>query len=192
MVLGVLVTDAELDPTHAAPDDPAWDACGSCRACIDACPTDAIVADGVLDARRCLSYHTQSRLEATEANFLRLQDLLREVRRQLRPLERQADAARRHGALVDELGALRLHLAGRELASLRARSEAGARATADLATRESGLKQTLSRLDTGTYDRCEVCDGAIDETRLTADPTARRCTACAGGGGLPVPSEGYP
>jgi epoxyqueuosine reductase len=61
VVLGVLVTDADLAPTHA-PKGPAWDACGSCRACIDACPTDAIVADGVLDARRCLSWLSQSRL----------------------------------------------------------------------------------------------------------------------------------
>ena len=73
VVLGVLITDAELAPTHAAPELPAWDACGECRACIDACPTDAIVADGVLDARRCLSYLSQSRLEqlpfAEEAGF---------------------------------------------------------------------------------------------------------------------------
>jgi epoxyqueuosine reductase len=64
VVLGVLVTDAELAPTHAEPGRPAWDACGSCRACIDACPTDAIVGEGVLDARRCLSWLSQSRLDA--------------------------------------------------------------------------------------------------------------------------------
>jgi epoxyqueuosine reductase len=63
VVLGVLVTDAELAPTHAEPGRPAWEVCGSCRACIDACPTGAIVADGVLDARRCLSWLSQSRLD---------------------------------------------------------------------------------------------------------------------------------
>jgi epoxyqueuosine reductase len=63
VVLGALITDAELAPTHAPAEQPAWDACGECRACIDACPTDAIVADGVLDARSCLSYLSQSRLE---------------------------------------------------------------------------------------------------------------------------------
>jgi epoxyqueuosine reductase len=63
VVLGALITDAELAPTHAAPEQPAWDACGECRACIDACPTDAIVADGVLDSRLCLSYLSQSRLD---------------------------------------------------------------------------------------------------------------------------------
>jgi epoxyqueuosine reductase len=63
VVLGVLVTDADLEATHATAERPAWDACGSCRACIDACPTGAIVADGVLDARLCLSYHTQSRMD---------------------------------------------------------------------------------------------------------------------------------
>ena len=77
-------------------------------------------AAGVLKYRK-RKEKAERRLDATEANLLRVQDLLREVRRQLRPLERQADAARRHGELVAELGALRLHLAGREIAGLRQR-----------------------------------------------------------------------
>jgi epoxyqueuosine reductase len=63
VVLGVLISDVDLAPTHERPEQPAWDACGECRACIDACPTDAIVDAGVLDARACLSYLSQSRLE---------------------------------------------------------------------------------------------------------------------------------
>ena len=69
-------------------------------------------AAGVLKFRR-RKEKAERRLTATEANLTRLQDLLREVRRQLRPLEKQADAARRHGDVVAELTALRIHLAGR-------------------------------------------------------------------------------
>src|SRR5579864_2597204 len=71
-------------------------------------------AAGVLKYRRRRE-KAQRRLESTEGTLLRLQDLLREVRRQLRPLERQAEAARRHDAVAAELEALRKHLAGREL-----------------------------------------------------------------------------
>src|SRR6478609_1840613 len=77
-------------------------------------------AAGVLKFRK-RKEKAERRLDATEASLLRVQDLLREVRRQLRPLERQAEAARRHGALIGELTGLQVFLAGREIASLRAR-----------------------------------------------------------------------
>ncbi|MEY3071451.1 MAG: tRNA epoxyqueuosine(34) reductase QueG [Actinomycetota bacterium] len=53
--LGSIVTTAVLTPAT----QPAPDGCGTCRACYDECPTQAIVADGVIDARRCLAWLVQ-------------------------------------------------------------------------------------------------------------------------------------
>jgi epoxyqueuosine reductase len=55
-VLGAVATDA---PLAAAPEVVA-DGCGSCRRCLDGCPTGAIVAPGVVDARRCLAWLLQA------------------------------------------------------------------------------------------------------------------------------------
>ncbi|HPE83388.1 MAG TPA: tRNA epoxyqueuosine(34) reductase QueG [Aequorivita sp.] len=48
-----LIVDLDLEY-----DTPVTDHCGSCKACIDACPTNAIVADKVVDGSKCISYFT--------------------------------------------------------------------------------------------------------------------------------------
>ena len=53
-VLGCVVTTAELPVAEPVPDG-----CGTCRRCLDACPTGAIVAPGVIDANRCLAWVLQ-------------------------------------------------------------------------------------------------------------------------------------
>jgi len=69
VVLGTLVTDVEIEPSSPFDAD-----CGSCRLCVDACPTGALDEPGTLDATRCLSYWTQSPDEIPEEFRAPLED----------------------------------------------------------------------------------------------------------------------
>ncbi|NBO06309.1 MAG: chromosome segregation protein SMC, partial [Actinobacteria bacterium] len=135
---------------------------GQIDAVLNARPEDrrAIIeeASGVLKHRK-RKEKAERRLESTEANLLRAQDLLREVRRQLKPLERQADAARRHGTLAAELRTLRLHVSGRDIAALQARTQALANDKARGDESENALRARLSALDAAVMS---------DEAQLTA------------------------
>jgi epoxyqueuosine reductase len=71
VVLGTLVTDVEIEATPALELD-----CGSCRLCIDACPTGALDDPGVLDATKCLSYWTQAAEPVPEEYRAELGDMV--------------------------------------------------------------------------------------------------------------------
>ena len=62
--IGELIVDLELDP-----DGPSTDHCGSCTACMDACPTQAIIAPTVVDSNKCISYLTIEYKKALPSEF---------------------------------------------------------------------------------------------------------------------------
>ena len=105
------------------------------------------------------------RLADTEANLARLSDQLSEVRRALGPLERQAETARRHGALATELASLQIHRLGAELSELRGRSREAATQRRDLADRRAATGRQLADLD-GRIGEAEARLSAMGHVRL--------------------------
>src|SRR5579871_4665292 len=103
-------------------------------------------AAGVLKHRR-RKERAERRLGATQENLERLGDLVREVRRQMRPLERQAAAARSHAELAAELAAVRRFLYGQELATLTTREHELASALRTLEVDVRDLRQRTRTLD---------------------------------------------
>lgn len=122
---------------------------GQIDAVLNARPEDrrAIIeeAAGVLKFRKRKD-RAERRLTASDGDLTRVKDLMREVRRNLRPLEKQAEAARRHGDLIAELTALRIHLAGREIDDLRVRLQTVGELRSTRAEREASTKAELERL----------------------------------------------
>ena len=117
-------------------------------------------AAGVLKHRRRRE-RAERRLAATAENLERLGDLVREVRRQIRPLERQAAAARSHDTVASELLAVRRYLAGTELAELTARRRAAAQNLTVCRDEERELHEALEQLD-------------AEATSTTAELSSRR------------------
>jgi chromosome segregation protein len=103
-------------------------------------------AAGVLKHRRRRE-RAERRLAGTAENLERLGDLVREVRRQIRPLERQAAAARSHDTVATELLTIRRYLAGAELAELSARRRAAAGNLTICHEEERELHAALESLD---------------------------------------------
>ncbi len=135
-------------------------------------------AAGVLKYRRRRE-RAERRLESSEAGLARLQDLLREVQRQLRPLERQAASAVRHEELVAEQRALRLHLARAEIGQLRERLSSGERRRdeldAETAVTGGDLARTWSALSIAEDVHLGEPAGALD--MLGRDCEAERLRA---------------
>lgn len=103
-------------------------------------------AAGVLKFRRRRE-RAERRLAMTEENLERLFDLVREVKRQIRPLERQAEAARSYSGLAAELRSVRLFVARKELEALDVRQRQGTQLQEEQRSRELHLQTELGRLD---------------------------------------------
>ena len=109
------------------------------------------------------------RLERTDHDMERLDDILSEKRRALRPLRRQAKAAERHDSVRDRARALRLYLGGEEIRSIRSR-------LASAATEREAALEGRNEADAGLTDlkaelealRAQAGDVGADLTRDTA------------------------
>ena len=104
-------------------------------------------AAGILKFRK-RKEKAERRLDSTGSNLDRLGDMQREVKRQLRPLERQAEAARKHGNFLEELKNLRLFRYSKEFKELKNLASQESEKRSDLARQETLSVNELKRFET--------------------------------------------
>jgi chromosome segregation protein len=111
------------------------------------------------------------RLERTDGDVLRLRDILQELKRQMRPLRRQARAAERYDSVKGDLRSLQLYLGGEELRTIRGRSES-------VASEETTLRAQLAAAER-ERDELEPRLGPLAEAAGEAGRSLDRDTAAA-------------
>src|SRR2546426_4760996 len=134
------------------------------------------------EAAGITKYKTQKRealrkLEATEANLLRIGDIIKEVKRQIGSLQRQAGKARRYQALHADLRVLETHQAHKQLASLErdlaaCREELERLTESEHATREkidAGENELAERRSAMDEIDTQIADGRTDLQRLESE-----------------------
>jgi len=122
---------------------------GQVERVLNASPEDhrAVIeeAAGILKHRK-RKEKSERRLERTDEDMLRLQDLLGEITRQMRPLRRQAKAAESYQGIKDEVTALTLYLSGRELAGVTSEADEAVVRQTELRTDIAGHSAGISSL----------------------------------------------
>ena len=139
------------------------------------------------EAAGITKYKTQKRealrkLEATDANLLRIGDIIREVKRQIGSLQRQAGKARRYQALLTDLQVLDTHYSHRQLTELHSEVEAGKAEVTRLVAAEKAAQikiqsdedeLTAKRRDLEEIDQ-RIGDSRAEVQRLQSDLAALR------------------
>ncbi len=170
------------------PDEPAFDQCGTCQLCLEACPTGALVAPRVLDARRCLSYLTiELRGAIPEAQRADLGthvfgcDICQEVCPWNAEPARSADPAWQPRALFDRPQLARLWRHSDDTwrralraSALRRAGLTGIRRNLAVAIGNSGDSDALAALDEPPQDRPSLAEPVVAEHVAWARRAARR------------------